>query len=364
MSTTSQKDNIEYYKPVNILITGGAGFIGRAVANYLVNKYNYNIIVVDILDYCSAVKHLDKRVLFIRGDVCNMSQMNDIVKKYSIDTIMHFAAQTHVDNSFNNSIEFTKTNVLGTHILAQVAVDNKVKRFIHVSTDEVYCEQSINDIAGCVEKATLNPTNPYAATKCGAEFIIKSYQKSYNLPAIITRSNNVYGGGQYPEKLIPCFIMKLIHSIETIPLHIYPSLPIHGSGKSLRNFIYIDDEVDCFDKILHYGKINNIYNISGNSEYSVNEIADILAKKFKTQHNNTHVADRNFNDQRYFIDSTNLKMLYYSIGEKLNLTPFDEGIDKTIEWYKRYGDSTWPAKDKEETEDPENCSLFKLDLNE
>lgn len=321
------------YTPVNILITGGAGFIGRAVANYLVDKYNYNIVVVDILDYCSSVKHLDKRVLFIRGDICNMMQMDDIVKKYNIDTIMHFAAQTHVDNSFNNSIEFTRTNVLGTHILVQVAVNNKVKRFIHVSTDEVYGEQPIDDTTGCIEKSTLDPTNPYAATKCGAEFIIKSYQKSYNFPAIITRSNNVYGGGQYPEKVIPCFIMKLINGSN--------NLPIHGSGQSLRNFIYIDDEVDCFDKILHYGKVNSIYNISGNSEYSVNQIADILSEKFNTKHANVHVPDRNFNDQRYFINSTNLKMLYYSIGEVMKLTPFDEGINKTIEWYKKYGNTTW-----------------------
>lgn len=331
---SDNKVNILPYTPVNILITGGAGFIGRAVANYLVNKYTYNVIVVDVLDYCASVTQLDKKVLFIRGDICNMSQMNDIVKKYNIDTIMHFAAQTHVDNSFNNSIEFTKTNVIGTHILAQVAVDNKVKRFIHVSTDEVYGEQSVNDTTGCVEKSTLNPTNPYAATKCGAEFIIKSYQKSYNLPAIITRSNNVYGGGQYPEKVIPCFIMKLLANKSAV-------LPIHGTGNALRNFIYIDDEVDCFDVILHYGKEGSIYNISGNNEYSVNDVAKILCKEFDMPIQVEHVADRNFNDQRYFIDCSNLKSLYESIGRKMNLTPFAEGIKKTIEWYRKYGTQTW-----------------------
>ena len=127
----------------------------------------------------------------------------------------------------------------------------------------------------------------------------------------------------------------------------------------MRNFIYIDDEIDCFDKILHYGKINNIYNISGNSEYTVNQIADILAGKFGTHHANKHVTDRNFNDQRYCIDSTNLKMLYYSIGERLNLTSFDEGINKTIDWYKQYGESTWCDKEKQS----DNCLLFNFDLN-
>lgn len=321
------------YIPVNILITGGAGFIGRAVANYLSRHYKYTIIVVDILDYCSSLYDLDKEIIFVRGDICDITFMNQIVSKFNIDTILHFAAQTHVDNSFNNSLEFTKTNVFGTHVMAQVAVDNNIKRFIHVSTDEVYGEQSITDTVGCCEESLLNPTNPYAATKCGAEFIIKSYQKSYNLPAIITRSNNVYGGGQYPEKLIPCFIMKLLHG---------DYLPVHGSGNALRNFIYIDDEVDCFNKILHYGEINKIYNISGNNEYCVNDIVKILCDKFQVEDNIVkHVADRNFNDQRYFISNKNLELLYDSIGEKMVFTPFNEGLDKTIDWYRKYGNKMW-----------------------
>lgn len=323
------------YIPKNILITGGAGFIGKSMANFLKNKYpDYKIVVIDILDYCSSIVDLDKNIMFIRGDICNKSFIDEIIQKYSIDTIMHFAAQTHVDNSFNNSIEFTKTNVLGTHILVQSAVDNNIKRFIHISTDEVYGEQKREDITGCIEESTLNPTNPYAATKCGAEFIVKSYQKSYNLPAIITRSNNVYGGSQYPEKVIPCFINKLLEQERTgnvIPL------PIHGSGESLRNFIYIDDEIDCFDKILHYGEINKIYNISGNNEYTINQIAEILCNKFNVPLNIQYVKDRNFNDQRYFIDNTQLKLLYYSLGEKMKETPFSEGIDKTIEWYRKNG---------------------------
>lgn len=322
------------YTPKNILITGGAGFIGKSVANFLKNKYNYNIIVVDILDYCSSLYDLNKDILFIRADICNKQLMNDIICNFKIDTIMHFAAQTHVDNSFNNSLEFTKTNVYGTHVLAQAAIDNNIKRFIHVSTDEVYGEQSLDLKNGCREETILNPTNPYAATKCGAEFIIKSYQTSYNLPAIITRSNNVYGPGQYPEKLIPCFIMNLIKGEQ---------LPVHGEGKSLRNFIYIDDEVDCFDKILHYGKLNNIYNISGDSEYSVNEVTKVLCNKFNVKVDDVvkYVQDRNFNDQRYYIDNTNLMLLYNSIGKEFKITSFDDGIDKTIQWYKQHGNYAW-----------------------
>lgn len=322
------------YTPKNILITGGAGFIGRAVANFLYTKYNYNIIVVDILDYCSTLYNLNKNILFIRADICNKELMNTIVSNFKIDTIMHFAAQTHVDNSFNSSLEFTKTNVYGTHVLAQVAIDNNIKRFIHVSTDEVYGEQSLDLKSGCKEEHTLNPTNPYAATKCGAEFIIKSYQTSYNLPAIITRSNNVYGPGQYPEKLIPCFIMKLIKGEQ---------LPVHGEGKTLRNFIYIDDEVECFDNILHHGIVGNIYNISGNNEYSVMDVTKILCKYFDVNVDDVvkHVEDRNFNDKRYFIDNTNLIMLYNSIGKEFKLTPFDKGINNTIEWYKQHINNVW-----------------------
>lgn len=320
------------YTPENILITGGAGFIGRVVANYLVNKYNYKIIVLDIMDYCASISQLDNRILFIRGDICDKTLVDNILQTNNIDTIIHFAAQTHVDNSFNNSINFTKTNVLGTHILAQSAVEHDIKRFIHVSTDEVYGEQQRNDVTGCIEETILNPTNPYAATKCGAEFIIKSYEKSYNLPAIITRSNNVYGYGQFPEKLIPCFIMKLLNN---------KVLPIHGSGESLRNFIYVDDEALCFDVILHYGEVNNIYNISGDNEYSVNQIAEILCKKFNVPLNVEHVTDRNFNDQRYFIENTKLKKLFESANQEFIQTNFDEGLDKTIEWYKQYGNTCW-----------------------
>lgn len=320
------------YTPKNILITGGAGFIGRVVANYLVNKYNYKIIVLDIMDYCASISQLDNRILFIRGDICDKTLVDNILQTNNIDTIIHFAAQTHVDNSFNNSINFTKTNVLGTHILAQSAVEHNIKRFIHVSTDEVYGEQQRNDVTGCIEETILNPTNPYAATKCGAEFIIKSYEKSYNLPAIITRSNNVYGYGQFPEKLIPCFIMKLLNN---------KVLPIHGSGEALRNFIYVDDEALCFDVILHYGEVNNIYNISGDNEYSVNQIAEILCKKFNVPLNVEHVKDRNFNDQRYFIENTKLKKLFESANQEFIQTNFDEGLEKTIEWYKQYGNTCW-----------------------
>jgi len=201
------------YEPKNILITGGAGFIASHVILLLVKKYpNYKIVNLDILDYCSSLKNLAeieqfRNYKFVKGSIGSTDLVNYILKKEKIDTIMHFAAQSHVDNSFGNSLVFTQTNVLGTHVLLEASKVAGIKRFIHVSTDEVYGEIDRAD-GDASEEKVLEPTNPYAATKAAAEFIVKSYHRSFNLPIIITRGNNVYGPHQYPEKIIPKFILR------------------------------------------------------------------------------------------------------------------------------------------------------------
>ena len=211
------------YEPKNILITGGAGFIASHVVILFVKKYPHlKIVNFDRLDYCSCIENLDEmkaypNYKFIKGNICSSELVSYVLEAEKIDTIMHFAAQTHVDNSFGNSFQFTQNNILGTHVLLESAKVAKVARFIHVSTDEVYGEQHMDQEA-MDEEQVLEPTNPYAATKAGAEFIAKSYHRSFGMPLIITRGNNVYGPHQYPEKLIPKFINQLTRGSQ-VTLH-------------------------------------------------------------------------------------------------------------------------------------------------
>jgi dTDP-glucose 4,6-dehydratase len=314
------------FSPINLLVTGGCGFIGSNFINYYKAKYPHvKIINFDKLDYCSdknGVNH-DKLVI---GNLKNKDLVVHILNEHEIDTVVHFAAQTHVDNSFGNSLEFTIDNILGTHTLLECCrVYNKIKRFIHISTDEVYGEVDI-DHKGCTEKSLLNPTNPYAATKAGAEFIVRSYYYSFNMPIIITRGNNVYGPRQYPEKLIPKFINQLINN---------EKCTIHGIGETRRNFIYVDDVVRAVEIILQKGFVNHIYNIGTNNEYSVSEIADKLIKYLKPNDKVEdwiqYVTDRNFNDYRYAIESSELRNLGWQ-----EETDFNKGFEYTIEWFKLF----------------------------
>ena len=310
------------FSPTNLLVTGGCGFIGSNFINYYKEKNPYiKIINFDKLDYCSDKNGVNYDKLVI-GNLKNKDLVIHILNEHDIDTVIHFAAQTHVDNSFGNSLEFTIDNILGTHTLLECCkVYNKIKRFIHISTDEVYGEVDINH-KGCTEKSLLNPTNPYAATKAGAEFIARSYFYSFNMPIIITRGNNVYGPRQYPEKLIPKFINQLINN---------KKCTIHGKGNTRRNFIYVDDVVKAIEIILQKGIINNIYNIGTNNEYSVSEIADKLIKYLKPNDKVEdwiqYVSDRNFNDYRYAIKSNEL----YDLGWKEE-TDFNKGFEYTIQW--------------------------------
>lgn len=312
------------FSPTNLLVTGGCGFIGSNFINYYKEKNPHvKIINFDKLDYCSDKNGINHDKLVI-GNLKNKDLVVHILNEHDIDTVIHFAAQTHVDNSFGNSLEFTIDNILGTHTLLECCrVYNKIKRFIHISTDEVYGEVDI-DHKGCTEKSLLNPTNPYAATKAGAEFIARSYFYSFNMPIIITRGNNVYGPRQYPEKLIPKFINQLINN---------EKCTIHGKGETRRNFIYVDDVVKAIEIILQKGIINNIYNIGTNNEYSVSEIADKLIKYLKPNDKVEdwiqYVTDRNFNDYRYAIKSNEL----HDLGWKEE-TNFDNGFEYTIQWFQ------------------------------
>lgn len=316
------------YTPRNILITGGCGFIGSNFINWYHKKYPERFILnIDKLDYCSDEKNVECRdspnYRYIKTNITNIEFILHLLNQFNIDTIIHFAAQTHVDNSFGNSIQFTYDNVLGTHTLLECCrIYKKIERFIHISTDEVYGEVDLNH-PGCNEMSLLNPTNPYAATKAGAEFLVRSYYHSYKLPIIITRGNNVYGSYQYPEKLIPKFIKHLLNN---------EKCTIHGNGETRRNFIHAEDVARAVETIVHKGEINNIYNIGTNNEYSVMEIADMLIKKLKPNEKIEdwieYVEDRPFNDFRYAINSQSLR----NLGWKEEIT-FEDGFNKTIEFY-------------------------------
>ena len=312
-----------------ILVTGGCGFIGSNFINQILQKNKgVRIINIDKLDYCSNKENVipNEKYIFINGNINDKSLVLELLNKYEIEYVVHFAAQTHVDNSFENSLDYTIDNILGTHTLLECCrIYNKIKRFIHISTDEVYGEISLEH-SGCCEKSILNPTNPYAATKAGAEFIVRSYYHSFKLPIIIIRANNVYGINQYPEKLIPKFIMLLKND---------KKLTIQGDGKTRRNFIYVNDVVNAIILVMEKGEINEIYNIGSVNEYNVLEIGTILLHLIKGDDKKIddhieYIEDRNFNDFRYAIDCTLLKKLGWK--EEMD---FYEGLRITISWYMK-----------------------------
>ncbi|WOL02065.1 trifunctional UDP-glucose 4,6-dehydratase [Canna indica] len=321
------------YRPKNILVTGAAGFIASHVTNRLVCNYpHYKVVVLDKLDYCSSLKnlkpsHTSPNFKFVKGDIASADLVQFLLLTESIDTIMHFAAQTHVDNSFGNSFEFTKNNIYGTHVLLEACkVTGQVRRFIHVSTDEVYGETDEDAVIGNHEASQLLPTNPYSATKAGAEMLVMAYGRSYGLPVITTRGNNVFGPNQFPEKLIPKFILLAMQG---------QSLPIHGDGSNVRSYLYCEDVAEAFEVILHRGEVGHIYNIGTKKERKVIDVAKDICKLFNLEADSIikFVDNRPFNDQRYFLDDQKLKNLGWS-----ERTTWEEGLRKTIEWYTSNSD--------------------------
>ncbi|KAK0622909.1 dTDP-D-glucose 4,6-dehydratase [Immersiella caudata] len=323
----------------NIMVTGGAGFIACWLVRHLTLTYPdaYNVVSFDKLDYCSSLNNTrvlnDKRnFTFYQGDITNPSEVVDCLERYNIDTIFHFAAQSHVDLSFGNSYGFTHTNVYGTHVLLESAKKFDIKRFIHISTDEVYGEVKDGD-DDLLETSILAPTNPYAASKAAAEMLVHSYQKSFKLPAIIVRSNNVYGPHQYPEKIIPKFTCLLNRSQPMV---------LHGDGSPTRRYLYAGDAADAFDTILHRGHLGQIYNVPSSDEVSNLSLCSMLLHlmalpepaNFARWVKYTH--DRPFNDHRYAVDGSKLKALGWE--QKMGL---EEGLKVTVEWYRRYGEGWW-----------------------
>ena len=315
----------------HILVTGGCGFIGSNFINYYFHTNpNVTIVNIDAMYYCASEMNIreeirrSERYHLVKGNLCSFDLLAHILTNYHIDTIIHFAAQSHVQNSFEDSLQYTNDNVVGTHtLLESVRRYGKIERFIHISTDEVYGESMlISDEAKKNETSVLCPTNPYAATKAAAELIAKSYYFSFKLPIIITRGNNVYGPNQYPEKLIPRFIALLR---ENRPV------TIQGDGSNVRAFLHVLDVCRALECIIEKGQSGEIYNIGSDDhyEYSVLEIAQKLIQKIKQTNDFdpwiTYVEDRPFNDKRYYISNEKLVKL----GWKAKISLFD-GLKDTI----------------------------------
>jgi len=323
-----KKQKIMSMKPKmeNVLVTGGFGFIGSNFIHMLYKTYpNIHVVNVDKVSYCSRREHLKglEGVVNYENDINDMETMLNILEKHEIDVVIHFAAESHVDKSFDNSIQFTQANVSGTHNLLEACKRyGHLSRFLHISTDEVYGE-TIGNVP-FTEKHNLNPTNPYAATKISAEFIVQSYFHCFELPIIIVRGNNVYGRNQHIEKVIPKFITSLLNNNKCA---------IHGRGNTKRNFIYVDDMCKCILTVIQKGEISQIYNIGTDHEYSVLNIADKLIYGIKGNHVNPkdyyeYVEDRYYNDFQYRIDASKVKKL----GWKSEVS-FDDGLQKCIDYY-------------------------------
>jgi dTDP-glucose 4,6-dehydratase len=331
LNPSDKNNNLNEFPNSNdtiLLVTGGYGFIGSNFVNNVMERFDkIKIINFDAMYYCAREENVyekwrnSERYTFIKGNLCSFDLVRHIITSYQPTHIIHFAAQSHVQNSFEDSLKYTQDNILGTHTLLEClrVYGNHLKRIIHVSTDEVYGESMLDvDENHKTEQSVLCPTNPYAATKAGAELIAQSYNHSFGMPIIITRGNNVYGPNQYPEKVIPRFIQQLKNG---------EKVTIQGDGSCVRAFMYVSDTSDAFIKILENGKIGEIYNIGCDEgmEYSIMDVAKILIKDIcQTEDYDkwiTYIKDRPFNDQRYYISNQKLKDLGWSI--KIS---FEEGI--------------------------------------
>ena len=322
----------------NILITGGAGFIGSHLVRLFVKKYpNYNIINVDLLTYSGNLENLKdiekyKNYSFIKCDICDLDAIKNIFKKYNINAVIHLAAESHVDRSIDDPLIFAKTNVIGTLSLLQAAKDywkNNFddKLFYHVSTDEVY--GSLSDKGFFTETTKYDPHSPYSASKASSDHFVRAFYDTYNLPILISNCSNNYGSFQFPEKLIPLFINNIINN---------KPLPVYGKGDNVRDWLFVEDHVRAIDIIFHRGNIGDTYNIGGFNEWKNIDLIKILIRtvdsslgrnKGESDKLITHVADRAGHDFRYAIDSSKLKN---ELGWEPSLQ-FEEGIKITVDWY-------------------------------
>ncbi len=354
----------------NILITGGAGFIGSHVVRLFVNKYpDYHIVNLDKLTYAGNLANLEDiegrpNYTFVKADIADLDEMRRIIRDYGIDGIIHLAAESHVDRSIKDPFTFARTNVMGTLALLQAAREYweslpekyEGKRFYHISTDEVYGALELTHPEGVdapfstkassgkkheaygslffTEETKYNPHSPYSASKASSDHFVRAYHDTYGMPTIVTNCSNNYGPYQFPEKLIPLFINNIRHG---------KPLPVYGKGENVRDWLYVEDHARAIDLIFHKGKTADTYNIGGFNEWKNIDLIKVIIKTVDRLLGNpegeserliTYVTDRLGHDMRYAIDSRKLQS---ELGWEPSLQ-FEEGIEKTVRWYLDHQD--------------------------
>ena len=311
----------------NILVTGAAGFIGANFVEYFVNKHpDYKVVVVDKLTYAGNMANLDKvkdKISFEKADICDFEKMKEIFDKYDINGVIHFAAESHVDNSIKNPFVFTHTNVIGTHTLLETAKqkwgEGSENKFVHISTDEVY--GALGEDGYFTEKSPIQPSSPYSASKASSDLIAFAYHTTYKMNVNVTNCSNNYGPYHFPEKLIPLMIANALND---------KPLPVYGEGLNVRDWLYVEDHCKAIDLIIHKGKVGEVYNVGGHNEKRNIDIVKLICKELgKPESLIVHVGDRKGHDMRYAIDPTKI---HNELGW-LPETKFEDGIKKTIKWY-------------------------------
>ncbi len=316
----------------NVLITGGAGFIGSNFIRFFLAKHPEAFVInFDALTYAGNLENLsevetDARYHFVKGDICDRTAVESVFTQFAVDTVVHFAAESHVDRSILGSSVFVQTNVVGTNILLDVAKQSGVERFLHVSTDEVY--GSLGASGKFTESTPLHPNSPYSASKASSDLLAMAYQHTYGLPVVLTRCSNNYGPYQFPEKLIPLMIINALNG---------KPLPVYGDGLNVRDWLHVADHCAAIDVVLQDGTIGEVYNIGGNNEWKNIDIVKLILKEVgKPESLIAFVKDRPGHDRRYAIDATKIK-------DELGWSPahtFEIGIKETIDWYLQH-ESWW-----------------------